>query len=111
MLSKFMKDLYDMLAFIDDVGEEQDMVNLVLGNFIFIFIFKFIKIILFILELLETQKDVNIINHYFRDTFLLLQPIRTTSKNPKKPKVSFLTTNICRVRSQLVMERQHEFAI
>lgn len=37
MLSKFMKDLYDMLAFIDDVGEEQDMVNLVLGNFIFIF--------------------------------------------------------------------------
>ena len=34
MLSKFMKDLYDMLAFIDDVGEEQDMVNLVLGNFI-----------------------------------------------------------------------------
>jgi hypothetical protein len=22
MLSKFMKDLYDMLAFIDDVGEE-----------------------------------------------------------------------------------------
>lgn len=37
MLSKFMKDLYDMLAFIDDVGEEQDMVNLVLGNFIFYF--------------------------------------------------------------------------
>lgn len=37
MLSKFMKDLYDMLAFIDDVGEEQDMVNLVLGNFYFYF--------------------------------------------------------------------------
>jgi hypothetical protein len=43
--------------------------------------------------------------------FLLLQPKRVPSNKNKKSKLSLHTSNLCQIRTSLVLERQMEFCI